>query len=1042
MSRIINKGSFKPGSIYRIALENFVTYKEVEFYPGKSLNLIIGPNGTGKSTFVCAIILGLCGNPRAIGRSKNLEGFVRQGCERGSIEIELYNKPGERNIIIKRTLDAKKCSSIWSLDYKTVTEKRVQEIVKSLNIQVENLCQLLPQDKVHDFSKLNPKELLHSTLTAIGDFDSIKDWDKLIKMQNDQKELTSTLKNGETKLQEEKRKNQGLKEVIDAMNQRKAIKREIKICEKKLLWAEYKELYDAVEEIKRQQVEAKRVVEENNNVIEPMKRELDAMKQRIGVLESGKRRSIEKIRDLKAKLQETISTFEIHESKLNGIDRKFQEKYDAQRNIERELTEARIEEEKLQSDKRELEEKGGNEQSLILELQKFEKERAIINATLETYRNSRGRQFYPLDNEMRSLTHKIKSLENVERGRLDKLKTKHRDTYKAWVWLKENMHEFKHPVYGPMMLNINFKEPKFARYLESTVPVRDLKAFTFESKEDMNKFNKIVREELKLRQVNAVHSEGGDFDIRPIDIRNLSYLGFYTCILDTISAPAAILRYLCSVYRVHDIPIGNNHTFDNVERVPDKIRFYFTEKHRISARVSYYKVRSTTTIEIRNADLLADSVDYEYVNALKSRLSEVQKEKTNLESQYETRLNVEGDKLKEIVGKTKEKTDSLEKIKSINLKIHFQKQKVLALEREPAINIEAEKRKCKEDKQECVHKQCAAQKEMYNILQHIHEETVNMEKNTIHLSVHRNEFVQKEAQYRRLTSEFEAAKTILENVNNDMKRARTRAKEKLEQAKSSCGDKMINADDFPYADEFNDLPSDREQLQMYRSERMAKVSLMDKGDNQVLKEYEDREREIRNLEKKLSSSTDTKKMIRDEIKTITSRWLPPLENLVSEIRENFSSMFQKLGCVGDVILYKGANDEEFSCYGLHIMVQFRVGERLRQLTRDTQSGGERALSTALYLLALQARVAVPFRCVDEINQGMDAKNERDMLQLLIKATTESDSQYFLLTPKLLLDLDYNEKTTIHTVMNGCHIMNYKKWNMSEFLQNANKINQI
>lgn len=76
--------------------------------------------------------------------------------------------------------------------------------------------------------------------------------------------------------------------------------------------------------------------------------------------------------------------------------------------------------------------------------------------------------------------------------------------------------------------------------------------------------------------------------------------------------------------------------------------------------------------------------------------------------------------------------------------------------------------------------------------------------------------------------------TILENVNNDMKRARTRAKEKLEQAKSSCGDKMINADDFPYADEFNDLPSDREQLQMYRSERMAKVSLMDKGDNQVI----------------------------------------------------------------------------------------------------------------------------------------------------------------------------------------------------------------
>lgn len=45
-----------------------------------------------------------------------------------------------------------------------------------------------------------------------------------------------------------------------------------------------------------------------------------------------------------------------------------------------------------------------------------------------------------------------------------------------------------------------------------------------------------------------------------------------------------------------------------------------------------------------------------------------------------------------------------------------------------------------------------------------------------------------------------------------------------------------------------------------------------------------------------------------------------------------------------------------------------------------------------------------FRCVDEINQGMDPINERKMFQLLIKITTECDasSQYFLLTPKVFL----------------------------------------
>ena len=49
----------QPGSIVRVKLENFVTYTAVEFSPGPSLNMVIGPNGTGKSTLVCAICLGL-----------------------------------------------------------------------------------------------------------------------------------------------------------------------------------------------------------------------------------------------------------------------------------------------------------------------------------------------------------------------------------------------------------------------------------------------------------------------------------------------------------------------------------------------------------------------------------------------------------------------------------------------------------------------------------------------------------------------------------------------------------------------------------------------------------------------------------------------------------------------------------------------------------------------------------------------------------------------------------------------------------------------
>jgi chromosome segregation ATPase len=68
----------------------------------------------------------------------------------------------------------------------------------------------------------------------------------------------------------------------------------------------------------------------------------------------------------------------------------------------------------------------------------------------------------------------------------------------------------------------------------------------------------------------------------------------------------------------------------------------------------------------------------------------------------------------------------------------------------------------------------------------------------------------------------------------------------------------------------------------------------------------------------------------------------------------------------------------------------------------------------------------PFRVVDEINQGMDPFNERRVHSLMVKTacaipSTGLHSQYFLITPKLLPDLDYNPKMRLHCVFNGPHV---------------------
>jgi structural maintenance of chromosomes protein 5 len=97
-------------------------------------------------------------------------------------------------------------------------------------------------------------------------------------------------------------------------------------------------------------------------------------------------------------------------------------------------------------------------------------------------------------------------------------------------------------------------------------------------------------------------------------------------------------------------------------------------------------------------------------------------------------------------------------------------------------------------------------------------------------------------------------------------------------------------------------------------------------------------------------------------------------------------------------------------------------EALQQLNAHRQSGGERAVSTIFYLMALQSMAQAPFRVVDEINQGMDPRNERMVHERMVEiACREHTSQYFLITPKLLTGLRYDPKMRVLCIASGEHM---------------------
>jgi chromosome segregation ATPase len=70
-------------------------------------------------------------------------------------------------------------------------------------------------------------------------------------------------------------------------------------------------------------------------------------------------------------------------------------------------------------------------------------------------------------------------------------------------------------------------------------------------------------------------------------------------------------------------------------------------------------------------------------------------------------------------------------------------------------------------------------------------------------------------------------------------------------------------------------------------------------------------------------------------------------------------------------------------------------------------------------MSLQSLAVAPFRVVDEINQGMDPRNERMVHGRMVEIACQvHTSQYFLITPKLLHDLRYDRRMKVLCIASG------------------------
>lgn len=235
------RGKFAPGAIVRVKVNNFVTYEHAEFFPGSNLNMVIGPNGTGKSSLVCALCLGLGYAPKNLGRADKVGEFVKHGSKDAFIEIELQKRSNERENHIIRTRIVKDGNSceFW-INSKKTSHKNVHTLVRSFSIQIDNLCQFLPQDKVSEFAALTPVELLHHTQRAVAAQEML-DWhDELKNLRKEEKLKQMQLQQDKEQLTNLEKRQAGLRPEMQQLEERQQIEKSLERLKNSIPFVEYR----------------------------------------------------------------------------------------------------------------------------------------------------------------------------------------------------------------------------------------------------------------------------------------------------------------------------------------------------------------------------------------------------------------------------------------------------------------------------------------------------------------------------------------------------------------------------------------------------------------------------------------------------------------------------------------------------------------------------------------------------------------------------------------------------------------------------------
>lgn len=988
-----------PGSLVRVELSNFVTYDHVVFHPGPYLNMIIGPNGTGKSTIACAIALGFGFPPNVLGREQEVGNFVKQGQESGWIELELKGANGEANVVIRRHLVAgKRKHSDFFLNGSKTTFAAVKEKREELEVNVDNLCSFLPQDRVAEFARMSPEELLRETQKAASDGGAmVTTHDRIIALSRNLRETNATLRKQNEELDALQGQHSRLARDAERHAERKDLVDRILVNEVAIKVAEVKATRTKWQRLKVRKAVILEQIAEFEGKMKPLKEHQELLQDKAAKIKA----NTKKVEMHRKTTSGNVDKVEQHITKqtkaMEKAERDLQALTSQERNRQSEIEETKAEVARLEhllsterpsTDTTEIDEELRRIRGQVQQISSKRREHSQ-----QVGKNSKAKEQILRNKEV--LSRKKEQLTSVRHMRMESLRSSIPRLAKAIDWLRANQQQFKGKVYEPAILSLEVKHEArdMVDAIENCFTLTSLCTIICEYRADYDLVNRKLNDEMNLRvsiaEIEASLNSMGHQHPYPLEkIRNW---GFDDYCVNLITGPSAVIEYMCQTSFIHCVPIARDQRrvdMSHLEKQSLIRNFKVGEfSYRLTMNEYTRSIGSSSSMAIMRAKNLVHTVDQRALAEVMQEMQEIAHESEIIQQEIQraTQVQAEIDAEDKEIQKAKAKADQRREELVAAEKQWNRAEVELAGKRAKLqrllgkANMEATKARLRKELADASSSLTKAAQDLkghrlaqwnslkdYTILKLADlQTTANLEVAREIIEKAQEEGAQIEAEAHELKRRLFSAKKRFIRATEELQEATKEIPGRLQTRLGELAEKNVT---------LQELEEDTAKAQGIL-DGIPEIS------SDIIRRFEEKKRKIEELEVGIANAEQMQSAIREKLDKRVARWEPKLEALVNKVNAKFSAAFDRFQCAGEVKLSRGPSEGvdsklNFESWCIEIRVKFRQSEELQLLTASRQSGGERSLSTILYLMSLTELGASPFSLVDEINQGMDQRSER------------------------------------------------------------------